>query len=104
MSDYMKKVIVSPDTATLVASRSFSQSLRHYSAVYAAFFNYSFIREMNFKANFVLWLFVESIWFALQLGFNEVLYLHTDTIGTWNKWEVVLLIGTSHFVQQLFQA
>src|SRR5262249_27125661 len=33
-----------------------------------------------------------------------VLYLHTDHIGTWTKWQVVLLIGASHFIQQLFQA
>src|SRR5262249_16255958 len=33
-----------------------------------------------------------------------VLYLHTDHIGTWTKWQVVLLIGASHFIQQIFQA
>ena len=59
---------------------------------------------MSFKANFLLWLFVELLWFALQLGFNGVLYLHTDSIGTWTQWEVVMLIGTSHLIQQLFQA
>ena len=59
---------------------------------------------MGFQANFLLWLFVELLWFALQLGFNSVIYLHTDSIGTWTKWEVVMLIGTSHFIQQLFQA
>jgi ABC-2 type transport system permease protein len=33
-----------------------------------------------------------------------VLYLHTNTIGTWTKWQVVMLIGGSHFIQQMFQA
>src|SRR5205809_6201913 len=37
-------------------------------------------------------------------SFNDVIYLHTDHIGTWTKWQVVMLIGTSHFIQQLFQA
>jgi ABC-2 type transport system permease protein len=73
-------------------------------AIYAAFFRYSLMREMSFKVNFLLWLLVEFLWFGLQLGFNSVLYLHTDSIGTWTKWEVVMLIGTSHFIQQLFQA
>lgn len=59
---------------------------------------------MTFKANFLFWIFVELLWFALQLIFNNVIYLQTDTIGTWTKWEVVLLIGTSHFIQQIFQA
>lgn len=80
------------------------ETMWNYICIYGAFFNYSLMREMSFKANFLLWLFVELLWFALQLGFNGVLYLHTDCIGTWTKWEVVMLIGTSHFVQQLFQA
>ena len=59
---------------------------------------------MSFKTNFLLWVVVEVLWFALQLSFIGVLYLHTDHIGTWTKWQVVLLIGASHFIQQIFQA
>src|SRR4029078_1659201 len=40
----------------------------------------------------------------LQLGFIAVIYQHTDHIATWSKWEVVLLIGASHFIQQLYTA
>jgi len=77
---------------------------RRYADVYAALWRNSVTREMGFQVNFFLWLFVELLWFALQLGFNSVIYLHTDSIGSWTKWEVVMLIGASHFVQQLFQA
>jgi ABC-2 type transport system permease protein len=59
---------------------------------------------MGFKTNFLLWIFVEFLWFGLQLSFIAVLYLHTDHIGTWSKWQVVMLIGASHFIQQIFQA
>ena len=75
-----------------------------YARIYLALARNSLVREMSFKANFVLWLFVELLWVALQLGFNSVLYQHTDSIGTWTKWEVVMLIGASHMIQQLFQA
>jgi ABC-2 type transport system permease protein len=64
----------------------------------------SVVREMGFKANFLLWLFVELLWFGLQLGFNSVLYRHTESICSWTQWEVVMLIGASHFIQQVFQA
>jgi ABC-2 type transport system permease protein len=57
-----------------------------------------------FKGNFLLWIVVELLWFGLQLSFIGVLYLHTDNIGTWTKWQVVLLVGASHFIQQTFQA
>src|SRR5204863_658358 len=37
-------------------------------------------------------------------SFIGVLYLQTDRIGTWTKWQVVMLVGGSHFIQQIFQA
>ncbi|MCI0538904.1 MAG: ABC-2 family transporter protein [Verrucomicrobiales bacterium] len=77
---------------------------RGYAGIFGALWRNSIVREMSFQANFLFWLFVELLWFALQLAFNSVIYLHTDRIGTWTKWEVVLLIGASHFIQQLFQA
>jgi ABC-2 type transport system permease protein len=64
----------------------------------------SLVREMTFKVNFLMWIVVELLWFALQLSFINVLYLHTDSIAGWSRWEVVLLIGTSHVIQQVFQA
>lgn len=78
--------------------------LRRYLSVYGALWRNSVTREMTFKANFLLWIVVELLWFGLQLSFIGVLYLHTDTIGSWTKWQVVLLIGASHFIQQSFQA
>lgn len=79
-------------------------TLRRYGAIYAALWKNSVVREMGFKANFVLWIFVEMLWFALQLSFFTVIYSHTDRIGTWSKWEVVMLLGASHFIQQIFTA
>ena len=78
--------------------------LRRYATIYAALWKNSVVREMSFKANFLLWIVVELLWFALQLAFIAVIYRHTDRIGTWTKWEVVVLMGTSHFIQQLFTA
>ncbi len=78
--------------------------VKRYLAIYAALWKNSVTREMIFKTNFLLWIVVELLWFGLQLGFISVLYMHTDHIGTWTKWQVVMLIGGSHFIQQMFQA
>jgi len=77
---------------------------RRYFSIYSALWRNSVTREMIFKSNFLLWIFVELLWFGLQLSFVGVLYLHTEHIGSWTKWEVVLLVGASHFIQQIFQA
>src|SRR5882762_2483192 len=78
--------------------------LTRYLSIYSALWKNSVTREMIFKSNFLLWIIVELLWFGLQLSFIGVLYLHTDHIGSWNKWQVVMLIGGSHFIQQIYQA
>jgi len=76
---------------------------RHFH-IYRILFRNSLIREMNFKVNFILWMFVELLWFLGQIVFVEVLFQYVDKIGDWSKWEVVLLIGTHQLIAQIFQA
>jgi ABC-2 type transport system permease protein len=88
---------------TFHASR-ITHHVSRYLSVYAALLKNSVTREMSFKSNFLLWIVVELLWFGMQLCFISVLYMHTNHIGTWTKWQVVLLIGASQFIQQVFQA
>lgn len=92
-----------PSCPTPSPSR-FTFHVSRYLSIYAALWKNSVTREMSFKSNFLLWILVELLWFGLQLSFIGVLYLHTDHIGTWTQWQVVLLIGASHFIQQIYQA
>ena len=78
--------------------------ITRYLALYGALWKNSVSREMGFKVNFFLWIVVELLWFALQLLFMVVVYQHTESIGDWTKWDVVLLVGASHFIQQIYQA
>ncbi len=64
----------------------------------------SLIREMSFKANFLLWMLVEVLWFCGQIVFFSIIFGSVDRIGDWTKWEVVLLVGTHQIISQLFQA
>lgn len=77
---------------------------RRYPTVYAALWRNSVVRELGFKTNFLLWIVVELLWFALQLTFIAVIYQHTERIGTWSRWQVVMLVGASQLIQQLFTA
>jgi ABC-2 type transport system permease protein len=63
----------------------------------------SLIREMSFKANFLLWMIVEVLWFCGQIVFFSIIFGQVDRIGDWTKWEVVLLVGTHQMIAQLFQ-
>ena len=102
-TDHALRATPSPSRITFHASR-FTHNVSRYLSIYAALWKNSVAREMGFKSNFLLWILVELLWFGLQLCFISVLYLHTDHIGTWTKWQVVMLIGASHFIQQVYQA
>jgi ABC-2 type transport system permease protein len=77
---------------------------KRYFNIYSALWKNSIVREMGFKTNFIMWIIVELLWFALQLSFMAVIYSHTERIATWSKWEVIMLLGASHFIQQIFTA
>ena len=78
--------------------------MAQYWQIYKLLLRNSLIRELSFKANFLLWLVTELLWFLGQILFVDVLFLHTERIGDWSKWEVVLLIGTHQMISQIFQA
>jgi ABC-2 type transport system permease protein len=79
-------------------------NLKRYFTIYAALWKNSVAREMSFKGNFILWILVELLWFGLQLAFVSVIYAQTNSIGSWTKWQMVLLVGASNFIQQIYQA
>jgi ABC-2 type transport system permease protein len=80
------------------------RGLSRHLALYGALWKNSVTREMSFKGNFILWIVVELLWFGLQICFVSVLYSQTESIGSWTKWQMYLLIGASNFIQQLYQA
>ena len=78
--------------------------MRRYIEIYSIMLRNSLIREMSFKANFLLWMIVEVLWFCGQIVFFSIIFGQVDRIGDWTKWEVVLLVGTHQMIAQLFQA
>jgi len=83
---------------------AFPPTVTRYLEIYWLMVRNSLIREMNFKANFILWMLVELLWFAGQIVFIEVIFGYVDAIGDWSKWEVVLLVGTHQLIGQIYHA
>src|ERR1044072_5100256 len=78
--------------------------MRRYFEIWGIMLRNSLIRELSFKANFILWMIVEVLWFCGQIAFFSIIFGQVDQIGDWSKWEVVLLLGTHQMIAQLFQA
>jgi len=79
-------------------------TMRRYLEIWGIMLRNSLIRELSFKANFILWMIVEVLWFCGQVGFFSIIFGQVDRIGDWSKWEVILLVGTHQMIAQLFQA
>jgi ABC-2 type transport system permease protein len=61
------------------------------------------VREMQFKTNFLIRIFTEILWLGMQWVFIQVLYGQTRSIGGWDKWQMIALLGTNHLINQVFE-
>src|SRR5437899_9420141 len=52
------------------------------------------IRELTFRGNFLVRCGTHIIWIALQLVFFQVIFLHTERIGTWDRFNYLFFLGT----------
>ena len=75
--------------------------MAHYLKIWFACVRYSLARAMMFRFDFLMWSFVELFWMMVNLLLVSVIYLHTDEIGGWSKYEMLLLQGTSMLMQRL---
>jgi ABC-2 type transport system permease protein len=73
----------------------------HYLRVWHASARYSILRMLMFRGDFFVWALVELFWMTVNLLTITVIYGHTQEIAGWNKYEMILLVGTSMLIQRL---
>jgi ABC-2 type transport system permease protein len=74
--------------------------MRHYLDIWLASARYSITRMLMFRFDFFLWAAVELFWMSVNLLMISVIYLHTDSVAGWSKYQMMLLVGTSLLVQR----
>jgi ABC-2 type transport system permease protein len=72
----------------------------HYLKIWLASVRYSLVRTMMFRFDFILWAMVELFWMSVNVMMISVIYRHTDSVAGWNKYEMLLLVGTSMLIQR----
>jgi ABC-2 type transport system permease protein len=76
-----------------------------YSSVFATFLRNSLIREMTFRANFLIECLSSVTWTLMNLGFYLLIFHHTDQFGGgWGKWEFFVFLSTTMIVNSVVQA
>jgi ABC-type uncharacterized transport system permease subunit len=82
------------------------QSRPSYRRVFLTFARNSLIREMTFRANFLLQCVSATSWTLMNIGFYIIVFQHTDAIGKttgWEQSEFFLFLGTTWLINSLVQ-
>ncbi len=72
----------------------------HYLKIWLASARYSIMRTLMFRGDFIVWSLVEFFWMGVNLLLISVIYEHTKSIAGWDKYEMMLLVGTSMLIQR----
>lgn len=75
-----------------------------YFGVFLTFARNSLIRDMTFRANFLIEFISSTAWMLMNLGFYTLIYQYTGSIAGWGKYEFFVFIATTMFVNSLVQA
>lgn len=80
---------------------------RSYLNVFLMFARNSLVRDMTFRANFLIDCVVSVGWMAMNLAFYLLIFQYTNSIGAdtgWGKWEFLIFLATSLFINSIVQA
>lgn len=74
-----------------------------YLGVLVTFARNSLIRDMTFRANFIIEAISSMSWMLMNLGFYILVYSHTKHIADWDRYEFFVFIATTMIVNSLVQ-
>ena len=75
-------------------------NLAHYARIWLSSARYCLARMLMFRGDFFVWALVELFWMCVNLLMVSVIYAHTDSVAGWNKYQMMLLVGTSMLIQR----
>lgn len=78
-----------------------------YIGVFLTFARNSLIRDMTFRANFLLQCASSLSWTLMNLGFYLIVFQHTPSIGAqtgWGRYEFFVFLGTTWIATSIVQA
>ena len=78
-----------------------------YSRVLLTFARNSLVRDMTFRANFVLDCITSMCWMLMNLGFYVLIFQYTNSIGKdsgWGQYEFFVFLATTMFINSIMQA
>ena len=72
-----------------------------YLRLWTAFFRNCVTREMEHRGHFFMQFLIDIVWYGVQVGLFEVIYLNTDNVAGMNHGEMVVFLGTLFIVDAI---
>lgn len=81
----------------------FPRSVLLYAKLLYTFARNSLIRDMTFRANFIVEVISSMSWMVMNLGFYLLIFNYTGNIGGWEKNQFFVFIATTMLINSLVQ-
>lgn len=65
-----------------------------YFRLYAYFLRFSFSKAMNFRLDFFFRIFMDVIYYFVNISFFKLVYLHTPLLGNWNESQIMVFVSS----------
>jgi len=73
-----------------------------YLRIWLSFLKMSWMADLEYRANIVLRVITEIVWYGMQLSVFEVLYTHTDSISGWTVNDMRVFMGSLFLCDVIF--
>src|SRR6188768_1821834 len=70
-----------------------AQAIGRYLRLWSALARYSLTRELAFRSNFLVKIFVELLWLSILLLFYQTVFAKTDMVASWNREQYLFFVG-----------
>ena len=88
-----------------MTKRTVPYEIPNYWEVFRTFARNSLVRDMTFRANFIIESLSTITWTLMDLGFYLLIFQFTQSIGPgWGKYEFFTFLATTKFVNAIVQA
>lgn len=78
------------------------QEILHYAVIWIAFLRASFARGLQFRSDFFFRILMDCFYYAVNLGFFEVLLHHTSELGSLNTEQTRIFVAGFLFMDGLY--
>ena len=64
-----------------------------YLRLYLSFLRFSFAKSSQFRLDFFFRIFMDIIYYVVNISFFKAIFLHTPTLGGWTEGEMLVFVG-----------